>query len=363
MIDSWSHGADVRSDTKTAQESLASLIAADRVKILDAFVRELEAVGSVFASDPVGREQVRSRGDEILTDLVSSLNSGSVQVSRHERSRGICADLHPQDVLPLTALFQEVIHEATLSHLDMSEATRRSVVLIAATLNRSIGRLVEETTDSYQVFLLNLVRDAHIAERHRVARELHDRVGGALSSAHQMLELHEMLRDTDPPRAAARLAGARSATAEAIDNLRQFMANLRFAGQVNSIEAALLRFIDSAPTDGVDIRLRVSGDETWASAVARDETYLILREAARNALTHGRPSVIAITVSIAPHELRASVIDDGCGFEQSQIGRSRGGGLSSMHERAALLGGSLKVSARPAHGASVELIVPLAGRT
>jgi signal transduction histidine kinase len=356
-------------DAKPAEALLAARVEADRAEILDAYLRELEAVGSTIASDPVGREQALAHGEEILADLVTSLSTGSVDVAdAHRLARQIgetraSQGLHPQESLRAAIVLYEVAYRAVLSHLDMSERSRRLITLAAVALNRSISVRIREAATSYQGFLLDKVRDAHVAERHRVARELHDRVGGGLSTAHRQLELHEMLMETDPVRAAARLEVAKNAIVEAIDSLRDFMSDLRSVDQVTSIEKGLLRFLDITPIEGVDVRLRVSGDETWASPVVCDETYLILREATRNALTHGHPSGIAITVNIAPHELRASVVDDGRGFDRSLIGPAGGGGLSSMRERAALLGGSVTVFTEPGRGTDVELFIPLPGQT
>lgn len=356
-------GAVACPDPEPAKESLASRVDADRAKILNAFMRGLDGIGSVIASAPVGRELSRALADEILTDIMASLNSDSVQPSESRRlNRDLCAGLRPHDMLRATIVFQEAAHEAALSHLGLDEAARRPIALFFAALSRGVSRLVEETTDSYLAFLLDRAHEAHVAERHRVARELHDRVGGALSTAYRMLDLYDMLQQTDPPRAAARLASARSAIAEAMDSLRESMSGLRLADRVISIEGALLRFIESAQPDGVDVRLRINGDECWVSPAVRDETYLILREAIRNSLTHGHPSVVAITVTIALRELRATVADNGCGFERSRVG-SRGDGLSSMRERASRMGGYVTVSSRPDHGTNVELVIPQPGRT
>lgn len=355
-------GAQGRPDPEFVEDSLVAYVDAERTTILDAYLRKLEVAGSPIAADPVGREQARAYGSEILIDLIASLSGRPVQATDgHRLPRTVCAGLRPQELLRAATLFHDVAYEAALDRLDMSESERRAATLVATALNHGIGRLIEEATDAYLGFLLDRVCDVHIAERQRIARELHDRVGGALSTAHRMLELHDMLRESDPARAAARLDVARNAAAEAIDSLRTFMTDLRAADRAASIEKALLRFIDSAPADGVDIRLRISGDETWASPAVCDETYLIVREAIRNALTHGQPSAIAVSVDIAPHELRALVIDDGRGFEKERIG-SAGGGLSCMRERATLLGGGVTLSSQPARGTSVELVIPIPER-
>src|SRR5256885_47079 len=65
----------------------------------------------------------------------------------------------------------------------------------------------------------------------------------------------------------------------------------------------------------VDVRLRGNGDQSWAAGTVIDETFMIIREALRNAITHGAPRQVLIRVDLAPHELRARIDDDGRGFD------------------------------------------------
>ncbi len=111
----------------------------------------------------------------------------------------------------------------------------------------------------------------------------------------------------------------------------------------------------------VAVRLQVNGDETWAPPAIRDESFLVIREAIRNALAHGDPGIVLIRVDIAPHEVRAWVEDDGSGFDITAQDSERGG-LLSMRERSELMGGSISIMSKPGWGSQVELVVPLAGR-
>lgn len=155
---------------------------------------------------------------------------------------------------------------------------------------------------------------------------------------------------------------AKEALIEAMRRLRAVTSDLR-REPVRSLEGALVQYIDSAGA-GADVRLRVSGDETWAPPAVIDEAYLIIREAIRNALSHGAPQMVLIGVALAPHELHARVEDDGCGFGSvtSADRASTGTGLASMRERARLLGGWLTIASVPDSGTRVELVIPLPGR-
>jgi signal transduction histidine kinase len=88
------------------------------------------------------------------------------------------------------------------------------------------------------------------------------------------------------------------------------------------------------------------------------ETFLIVREAVRNALTHGFPQRVQVVVEIGIGELRAQVTDDGCGFEPSRTG-SQGVGVASMRERTALMGGEFFITSQPGAGTCVKVRLPL----
>jgi signal transduction histidine kinase len=139
------------------------------------------------------------------------------------------------------------------------------------------------------------------------------------------------------------------------------ISGLRLETPSTSLEKALLGFIEDARVGAVDIRLRVNGDETWASAAIRDESFLILREAVLNALRHGEPTMVIVRADIAPHELRASVKDDGKGFDPRRGSASGGIGLSSMRERSEIIGGTLTICSELTRGTQLELLVPLPG--
>jgi signal transduction histidine kinase len=219
-----------------------------------------------------------------------------------------------------------------------------------------------------------------MGERRRIARELHDRVGNGLSVAQRQLELLQDQGEKASVPAAARAEKARRAVVESMASLRAVIRDLRceapLGGPLGSLEDALTSYLDSVRLDTVRLdtvrldtvraddgtpRLRVTGDEALVPPVVRGESFLIVREAIRNALAHGAPGTMLINVDIAPHELRAVVEDTGCGFDRATPPAGTMG-LSSMRERAALLGGAVSVLSRPGRGTRVELIVPLPAR-
>ncbi|MEU9835657.1 ATP-binding protein [Streptosporangium sp. NPDC048047] len=240
--------------------------------------------------------------------------------------------------------------------------TAELVTLAVAGLEESLSRRVRESADSYHGFLLDLVREAQEEERRRIARELHDRIGHGLSVAHQQLALSEAYRASDAARASAKTGMVQQAIQETMENLRQLTSELHPQTPVKSLEKSLIGFLEEMEDDEVSIVLDLSGDESWAEPRVRDEAFLIVREALRNALAHGNPPMVLVRVNIAPHELSASVRDNGRGFDPGAV-RGHGVGMTSMRERAELLGGQVVITSDPGQGCLVELFVPLKRRS
>jgi two-component system sensor histidine kinase UhpB len=86
--------------------------------------------------------------------------------------------------------------------------------------------------------------------------------------------------------------------------------------------------------------------------------YRIAQEALHNAIRHAKAGTIEIAVESGAQSLNLTVSDDGVGFEQAEDHTHIGLGLSSMRERARLVGGSLAIHSRPGQGTTVSLTVP-----
>jgi signal transduction histidine kinase len=87
----------------------------------------------------------------------------------------------------------------------------------------------------------------------------------------------------------------------------------------------------------------------------------IAQEAVTNAGKHSRANKVFLTLHTEPDKVQLRIMDDGCGFDQGHAFSSEIGhfGLIGMRERAARIGGKLRLSSQPGKGTEVELILPL----
>jgi signal transduction histidine kinase len=190
-----------------------------------------------------------------------------------------------------------------------------------------------------------------------MARELHDRVAHTLGVALNSLELHEVYLEKDPLLAERQLRVATRAVRGALERVRGLSTDLRDREVHDGLEHALVGYLRMVAPPAIDWTVTVSGDDRGLLTELRDELYLILREAARNALIHAAARRLTIVVDIGTDAVRATVEDDGRGFEPRE--RPVTGGLAAMRERAELLGGSLTLSSRPGAGTAVQVHVPM----
>ena len=199
-------------------------------------------------------------------------------------------------------------------------------------------------------------------ERHRIARELHDSVTQKLFSLRLTAEAAATV--VGDGEAATQLTVVRQLASEATDELRAITVGLRPADLAGDGLATALRkqaeLLDRV--HGATVAFR--GCPVPRLGPAREEAvYRVAQEALHNALRHGAPSKVDIELSTSDASVTLVVTDDGRGFDTDGASRAaqRRLGLASMRERAAAVGGTLRVNSRRGKGTTVRLEVPTGG--
>jgi len=208
---------------------------------------------------------------------------------------------------------------------------------------------------------LNLRFEERLAERTRVAQELHDTLlQGVLSASMQLHVAVDQLPENSSVRPA--LNRVLQLMGRVVEEGRNTLRGLR-----SSIESAqdLKNSFSHIPQElgmpeGIDFRVVVEGSCMPLRSLVRDDIYSIGREALVNAFRHAQASRIDVQLDYAPSQLRVLVRDDGCGIDTNVLKSGRDGhwGLSGMRERAGRIGAHLKVLSRAGAGTEVELCVP-----
>ncbi|MFG2261336.1 GAF domain-containing sensor histidine kinase [Streptomyces sp. NPDC048720] len=204
-------------------------------------------------------------------------------------------------------------------------------------------------------------RELTIAEeRSRLAHELHDAVSQKLFSLRLTAQAAAALVDRDPARAKGELHQVAVLAAEAADELRAAVVELRPAALDEDGLVATLRtqiqVLDRAHT----ARVSFAANGFRALPAAQEEAVLrVAQEALHNALRHSGAEHVRVTVDRRGGGAVLRVADDGTGFDPTAVRRAgRHLGLVSMRDRAGGVGGTLTVHAAPGRGTTIEMEVP-----
>ncbi|WP_407703607.1 sensor histidine kinase [Streptomyces triticagri] len=235
------------------------------------------------------------------------------------------------------------------------------MAVLLSLLHRSITGRHTDRSVAHIGHLLDRIHSAHNDERLRISRELHDEVAGQLGAALNSLELADLYRADRPADAEEKAGTARDQVQASLTSLREVMTGLRRRIDSEPLRGALLRDVTALGEHPADVRVTVTGDESWLRAGVAEELYLVVREALRNAVRHAHARQVAVAVHVTPQEVRATVEDDGVGFDPRAAAPAGHSGIQSMRERAELLGGSLTVESRPGCGSRIRAFVPLKG--
>ncbi|MFD4350248.1 GAF domain-containing sensor histidine kinase [Streptomyces coelicoflavus] len=204
-------------------------------------------------------------------------------------------------------------------------------------------------------------RELTIAEeRSRLAHELHDAVSQKLFSLRLTAQAATALVDRDPARAKDELHQVATLAAEAADELRAAVVELRPAALEEDGLVATLRtqiqVLDRAHT----ARVIFTGHGVKALPAAHEEALLrVAQEALHNALRHSGAEHVEVTLHRRDTGTVLRITDDGSGFDPRTVRRAgRHLGLVSMRDRANGTGGRLTVRSAPGEGTTIEMEVP-----
>ncbi|MBI2619018.1 MAG: sensor histidine kinase [Ignavibacteriales bacterium] len=204
------------------------------------------------------------------------------------------------------------------------------------------------------------------AERKRLAAELHDGLGQNLLLASN--ELQQYLQQQDGSREGVQQAA--SLLQESIHSIREMASNLH-PHQIERLgfRAALTAMTESIMhATGLAVKQRCDDIHGLLPKETEVQLYRIVQEALSNIVHHAGAKNVNIEIWKNPGRIEVTVADDGTGFNADEIrdhplprsadGSVRGFGLSSMAERARIIGGELKIESHPGEGTTVSVTCP-----
>jgi signal transduction histidine kinase len=211
--------------------------------------------------------------------------------------------------------------------------------------------------------LYKRVVTAQESERQRIARELHDETGQALTAIGLGLRsLTSSLRASNMERTKQNLHQLELLTANSLDELQRLIADLRPSHLDDLGLPSALRWYANVLQERVkmDIHVDIQGEEQPVSSPVKIAIFRIAQEALTNVIKHAQAKNVQVVLAYGEDSVLIRVSDNGHGFDMESAGSGKriSWGLKGMEERASLLGGKFGIQSRPGQGTSVEISIP-----
>ena len=203
--------------------------------------------------------------------------------------------------------------------------------------------------------------NVRLEERTRIAQELHDTLLQTFQSAslHLSAALYGVAQESPVKPLLDQIL---QIMRQGIEEGRNAIQGLRSPGsQTSDLALALSRIQGELKVQpDIDFRVMVTGREKQLPSQIRDEIYRIGREALVNAFRHSGARRVELELEYSDKDWRMRIRDDGCGIDPQVLEKGRNGhwGLAGMRERAARIGGLLRILSSPTSGTEVQLSVP-----
>jgi signal transduction histidine kinase len=230
-----------------------------------------------------------------------------------------------------------------------------AVATVGCTFAQRQRTLVEQLREAQA----GLVERTRAEERNRIAAEMHDVIGHAMTVSLLHVSSARLALDDDPDEARAALAEAERLARQSLDEVRGVVGLMRGAGPQAVVPlprgSDVTDLVDSFRRAGARVDLDVSGGLHTINATHGLAVYRVVQESLTNATRHGDGTPVSVRVNVGGD--RTTVTIDS-GRSSTSVAANGGTGLIVMNERVQALGGNLVAGPRPG-GWRVEAVLPL----
>jgi two-component system sensor histidine kinase DegS len=252
----------------------------------------------------------------------------------------------------------------SLVSTDKAKRFSDSDVAILTSIGRQAGIAIENARlyDRMRFYARQITR-AQEDERKRVARELHDETVQMLVALSRRLESLATLPEPLPETAVERLEALQEMISTTLQGVRNFIQDLRpptldHLGLVATIEG----LTNDLAGDGIETGLTVTGEVRRLQPEEELVLFRIVQEALSNVRRHSKAAHALVQIRFHSNSVQVTVQDDGVGFDapaqMDDLVSTGKLGLTGMHERARMLGGTLVVQSDPDEGTAIVVEVP-----
>jgi signal transduction histidine kinase len=234
-----------------------------------------------------------------------------------------------------------------------------SLLLVNALLaERQSREKLLQANDQLRQYALRIEDQATLQERNRIAREIHDALGHALTAQSIQLENALLFLPPDAEKTASFLQEAKQLGARALQEVRRSISTLRTNPlQGQSLQAAIAKAIAEfqrttgiVPYSAIQLTRPIPLEISTA-------LYRIVQESLTNISKHSQATQVSLHLRASLEAVCLQVHDNGQGFDPER--NTTGFGLQGMRERTIALGGQFLLSSQPGKGCQVTILIPL----
>ena len=235
--------------------------------------------------------------------------------------------------------------------------TARVVILRDITWRKLAEEQLRNSAQQLQALSRRLL-EVQEQERRYLARELHDQIGQVLTGLNFTLQTTSRLPEGQVK---ASLGEAQALVKELTAQVRELSLHLRptMLDDLGLVPALLWHLERYTAQTGIHVDFQHSGLDRRLPTEVETAAYRIVQEALTNVARHAGVQEAEVRTWLEQEVLHLQIEDQGGGFDQASVAAGTTGGLSSMRERAVLLGGRLEIDSRLGAGTRVQAEVPV----
>ncbi len=234
--------------------------------------------------------------------------------------------------------------------------------------NRREQRKIEQESQEHyreiQVLSGRILR-AFEEERSRLARELHDEIGQALTVINMDLQYLQVKLSSLDPADQDKLANSIKLLRETLHNVRRQILALRppSLDKMGLVEVVREMAREVGDRAGLKISVQEKGLSMRLPQEIETALYRCIQEALTNTVRHAEASNVQIGLQRIQDQVFASIVDDGIGLSPEQVKNNPNGGvgLAGLRERVSLLNGTIQLDTAPGKGFRINIAIPFSG--
>ena len=227
--------------------------------------------------------------------------------------------------------------------------------------NRELMDRLKASESQLREYADRVAHTVALEERTRLARDIHDSLGHALTAIKIQLSKAEAYQDVNPDESVEAVRAARDTAEDAMRDVRESLGRLNGAGAAVSLVSGLPRLVKHLEEGGLQVEYRYSGAEDGYNYSVLMGLYRFVQEGVTNILKHASASRASLTVEFGKDEARIELSDDGVGFrmpEDDGESEEHRYGLRGLRRRLELVRGVLEIDSEPGAGTRLRATAP-----